>query len=262
MTTQGEKIIRYYKGSEGAETAVRLVDLAEQVMRNQKFKLSDFLDPFGIEIAETVAANYPGLQVNFDGGYLGAERQRAALVHAEFMGQPFFDIDVVKASWNEQFYHLSHRDVLGALMGLGIKREQLGDLLISAGNVRILTEKAMAQFLLQNFSKIGSANVSCAMDTLEAIVPREERCKEISSTVASLRVDSIAAAGFGFSRSRAAADIAADKLKLNWQSVKNASQLVKEGDILSMRGRGRLEIAEVRGQTKKGRIGVLLKRYI
>ena len=101
-----------------------------------------------------------------------------------------------------------------------------------------------------------------ALDALEAIAPKEERCKEIRATVASLRVDSIAAAGFGSSRSRAAADIAADKLKLNWQSVKNASQTVKEGDVLSMRGRGRLEVAEVRGQTKKGRTGVLLKRYL
>ncbi|MBQ3853662.1 MAG: RNA-binding protein, partial [Anaerovibrio sp.] len=70
-----------------------------------------------------------------------------------------------------------------------------------------------------------------------------------------------AAAGYGSSRSKAASDIAADKLKLNWQPVKNASQSVKEGDVLSMRGRGRLEVVEVRGSTKKGRIGVLLKRY-
>ena len=90
----------------------------------------------------------------------------------------------------------------------------------------------------------------------------EKRCKEIRATVASLRIDSIAASGFGSSRSRAAADIAADKMKLNWQPVKSASQTVKEGDIISMRGRGRLEVAEVRGQTKKGRTVVVLKRYI
>ena len=63
------------------------------------------------------------------------------------------------------------------------------------------------------------------------------------------------------SRSRMATEIAAEKVKLNWQTVKNAAQTIKQGDILSMRGRGRLEVAEVRGQTKKGRIGVLLKRF-
>ena len=74
-------------------------------------------------------------------------------------------------------------------------------------------------------------------------------------------MDSIAAAGFGISRSKAAADIEADKLKLNWQQVKNVSQSVKAGDIISLRGRGRLEVSEIRGQTKKGRIGVSLTRY-
>ena len=257
-----EKIIRYYKGTEGADTAVRLVDIAEQTMKNRKFRQSDFLDPYGIEIAETVAANYEGLRVDFSGGYPGAARQRAIFVHEDFMGTPSFDIVVVRAAWNGQFYRLSHRDVLGALIGLGIERDRLGDLLVSADSARILTDSQMAQFLLQNCIQMGAAAVRCELDSLEAIAPKEERCKEIRATVASLRVDSIAAAGFGSSRSRAAADIAADKLKLNWQSVKNASQTVKEGDVLSMRGRGRLEVAEVRGQTKKGRTGVLLKRYL
>ncbi len=63
------------------------------------------------------------------------------------------------------------------------------------------------------------------------------------------------------SRSKAATEIAADKVKLNWQTVKNSAQSIKEGDVLSMHGRGRLEVAEIRGQTKKGRIGVLLKRF-
>ncbi len=222
---QKEKLIRFYKGTEGEETVVKLVDLAEAVQRSQKFRLSGFLDPYGQEIAETVAANYPGLRVDFGGGYQGAERARAMYIHEDFAGTPAgFDIACLKASWNGQFARLSHRDVLGALMGLGIERDRLGDLLVTADSV--------------------------------------QRCKEIRATVASLRIDSIAASGFGSSRSRAAADIAADKMKLNWQPVKSASQTVKEGDIISMRGRGRLEVAEVRGQTKKGRTVVVLKRYI
>ena len=149
-----------------------------------------------------------------------------------------------------------------ALMGLGIERDRLGDLLVTADSVRILCDSKMAEYLLQNLTKIGAVGVSCEMADLAGIAPREERCKEIRATVASLRIDSIAASGFGSSRSRAAADIAADKMKLNWQPVKSASQTVKEGDIISMRGRGRLEVAEVRGQTKKGRTVVVLKRYI
>lgn len=262
MAEQREKIIRYYRGTEGAEVAERLVDLAEQAQKSQKFRLTNFLDPFGQEIAETVAANYPGLTVDFDGGYEGAERCRALFKEMDFGGTPGFDIKVVCARWNGQFVRLGHRDVLGALMGLGVERDRIGDILATQEDARILCDQKLAPFLIENLTQIGAASVTCSEDELAAIKPREERMKEIRATVASLRVDSIAAAGFGFSRSRAAADIKAEKLKLNWQSVKSASQMVKEGDVLSMRGRGRIEVEEVRGQTKKGRTSVTLRRYL
>ena len=212
--------------------------------------------------AETVAANYPGIRVDFDGGYQGAERQRAMFVDDSFGGNPSFGIVVVKVSWNSQFEHIGHRDVLGALMGQGIERDRIGDILMSGGTARILADEQMGGFLVDNLTQIGHSTVSCELDDLSNIAPREERCKEIRATVASLRVDSIAAAGYGTSRSHAATDIAADKLRLNWQPVKNASQAVKAGDVLSMRGRGRVEVVEIKGQTKKGRTVVVLNRYI
>ncbi len=259
---QKEKIIRFYRGTEEEETAVKLVDLATQALQSQKFRVSAFLSPLGQEIAETVKANFPGIKIDFFGGYHGAERQKALFVDASFESQPAYGIVVVEASWNEKFAHLSHRDVLGSLMGLGIERDCIGDILVTSECAKIIVDKGMADFLLANLTHIGSEAVKCSLGDLAALAPKEERCKEIRATVASMRVDSIAAAGFGTSRSRAVEDIAADKLKINWQAVKSPSQMVKEGDTLSMRGRGRLEVAEVRGQTKKGRTCVFLKRYL
>ena len=101
---QKEKLIRFYKGTEGEETVIKLVDLAEAVQRNQKFRISEFLDPFGQEIAETVAANYGNIRVDFNGGYQGAERARAMFVHDDFAGTPAgFDIMSIRATWNGQF---------------------------------------------------------------------------------------------------------------------------------------------------------------
>ena len=257
-----EKILRFYRGTEGEETAVRLVDLAGQAQRGQNFRLGGFLDPFGQEIAETVAASFRDIRVDFYGGYRGAERQRAAFIHPDFPGTPEFGIAVLAARWEDKFTHLSHRDILGALMSLGLERESFGDIIVTPGTALILTDEKLIPYLRENLARIGETGVRCEEGDIAAIPPREVRCKEIHATVASLRVDSIAAAGFGSSRSRAAQDIAQDKLKLNWQPVKNAAQAVKEGDMLSMRGRGRLEVAEIRGTTKKGRTSVLLKRYL
>ena len=256
-----EKIIRYYKGTEGEEISVKLVDLAYQAQKNHKYKLSGFLSPYEQEIAGTIANSVEDIKVDFDGGYVGAERQRAAFLSNDFEGTPAFEVAVIKAEWNGEFARLSHSDVLGSIMSLGVDREHIGDIIATKESAKILVDKKMAEYFTTNLTQIGGTTVKTTLDELSNIAAKEERIKEIKATVASLRVDSIAAAGFGMSRSKAAVEIEADKVKLNWQSVKNASQVIKEGDVLSMRGRGRLEVAEVRGQTKKGRIGVLLKHY-
>lgn len=261
MQDAREKIIRYYKGTEGESTAVKLVDFAAQAIKNHKCKLTGFLSPFEQEMAGTIANSLGELNVDFYGGYRGAERQRVAFCHVEFQGTPNFEIAVIKAEWNGEFARLGHRDVLGSIMALGVDREFIGDIIATKDFARLLVDRKMCDYFTANLTQIGSTTVKTTVDELENISPKEERTKEIKATVASLRVDSIAAAGFGMSRSKAAQEISAEKIKLNWQTVKNASQSIKAGDILSMRGRGRLEVAEVRGQTKKGRVGVLLKRF-
>ncbi len=261
MQDSREKIIRYYKGTEGEQTAVKLVDFAAQALKNQKYKLSGFLTPFEQNMAETIANSLGNLKVEFDGGFVGAERQRAAFCHEDFEGTPVFEISAIKAEWNGEFARLSHGDILGSIMSLGVDREFIGDIIATKNFARIVVDKKIDDYFIANLTKIGNTAVKTSADELENILPKEERVKEIKATVASLRVDSIAAAGFGMSRSKAATEISAEKVKLNWQTVKNSSQSIKAGDILSMRGRGRLEVAEIRGQTKKGRIGVLLKRF-
>ncbi len=261
MKNSREKIIRYYKGTEGESMAVKLVDFAEQALKNQKYKLSGFLTPFEQSMAETISKTLGGLNVDFDGGFNGAERRRAAFCHEDFAGTPAFEIAVIKAEWNGEFARLSHRDVLGSILSLGVEREVVGDIIATKEFAKILVDKKLVDYFVTNLKRIGDAPVETTLDELSEIAPKEERVKEIKATVASLRADSIAAAGFGMSRSKAATEIAADKVKLNWQTVKNAAQSIKEGDVLSMHGRGRLEVAEIRGQTKKGRISVVLKRF-
>ncbi len=257
-----DKILRYYRGTEGAELAAHLLDLAEGAARNRRFQRGGFVDPYGYTIAETVAAGFLHVKLFANGGYVGAERQRVLFLHEQFRGAPDFQLACLKAVWNDAFYNLSHRDVLGALLGLGIKREVVGDILLQKDHAKIVVDSEMTNFILQNFTKIGSASISVAECALSEIEPKEERCKEIRSTVASMRLDSVASSGFRTSRSRIAADIAAEKVKVNWQPAKNGAQLLKEGDVISMRGRGRVEVAAITGTTKKGRLGILLKRYI
>ena len=257
-----DKILRFYKASGDGELASRLLDAAESALKNRKYKVSEFLDPYGFTIAETVAAHYERLVLKSDGGYVGAERTRAAFVAEEFLGKPDFSLSAFQLSWDSRYYTITHRDVLGALIGLGIKREVIGDIIMNGPSCQIIVDTSMVQYISQNLVKVGAAPVQLAAIMLNAILPREEKVKEIRSTVASLRLDVVAASGFGVSRTKMAEEISADKVKLNWQEVKSSSQPVKAGDIISMRGRGRVEVVEIVGQTKKGRTSILLKRFM
>lgn len=257
-----EKILRYYRATGDHELAARILDVAEAAIRSRRFQVTEFLDPHGYALAETVAAYEDSLKVSAHGGYHSAERVRAAFTCADFRGETAGGIEAMAVEWDVRYYQLSHRDVLGGLMALGIKRGLLGDILMTPDGCQVIVDCTIVPFLLTELQRIGPANVKVRKIELGELQPRPEKVKEIRSTVASLRLDSITAAGFGISRTHAAEEIEAEKVKVNWKDAKNSSQTVKCGDIISLRGRGRVEVIEITGQTKKGRTGVLLKRFM
>ena len=97
---------------------------------------------------------------------------------------------------------------------------------------------------------------------LSELQPKEEKIKEVRTTVASMRLDSIASSGFSTSRTKVVEAIKAGLVQVNWQPAKGPAQEVKEGDVISLRGRGRMQIEGITGTSKKGRIGVHLKRFM
>lgn len=257
-----EKILRYFKASGDEQLAARLLDLCEGANKSRKFRVSEFLDPHAYNVAEIVAANFENVKVVADGGFRNAERVKAAFVSEDFYGQPDFGMAYFLVAWDKRYYDLSHRDVLGAFMGTGCKRETLGDIVFVPEGCQLVVEKAMVNYLNSNLLEIGSAPVTLKEIDASELLQKEEKVKLINATVADLRLDAVAAAGYGVSRSHMAEEIKSLNVKLNWQEAKKPALAVNEGDVISFRGRGRVEVAEVKGTTKKGRISVTLKRYI
>lgn len=180
----------------------------------------------------------------------------------DFFGQPDFGLVCFKVEWDKRYYELSHRDILGAFMGLGCKREILGDIIFVPEGAQFVADKSFTDYIISNLTQIGAAPVSLTEITEADLLQKEEKVKVISATVAALRLDAVAAAGYGVSRSRMADEIKGQNVKVNWKEAKNVAQPVNEGDIISFRSRGRVEVAEIRGTTKKGRLSITLKRYI
>ncbi len=238
------------------------LDLCEQVFLDVLPKCGPFLNLREQELCATVFRQIEGITFRFDGGYRGAERKRG-IVLPDFYGADPIDTKISAVLLQGKFpTDISHRDFLGAVLATGIDRLKVGDILLVEGGAQVILDRDLVFYLKQNLFKIGSYPVELAEIDLEQIVSSCEKVKEIKTTVSSLRLDAVAAAGFGMSRTAMAREIKAKRVKLNWQETDSPSEAVKEGDIISIRGRGRVEIAEVGGITKKGRNHLSLKRFL
>lgn len=170
-------------------------------------------------------------------------------------------IAAVRATYFEQDA-LTHRDFLGALLGCGVKRETIGDIYVAEGSCDFLVTREILPYLLQNFCSAGRTRLHLACIEIEQVRVPEQKCKRIRDTVSSLRLDGVAAAGFCISRGKAADYIAAGKCEWNYAPCLKGDRLVQQGDVISIRGLGKLRLAEVGGSTKKGRTAIVVERYL
>jgi RNA-binding protein YlmH len=185
------------------------------------------------------------------GGYADAERLKVGFLGYEY--ECDFPIVCVKVSYNEQFSRrLSHRDFLGSLMGLGIVRDKIGDIILDSGFAAVYVDEDIADYICTSLDRVGHTKVSTEIAT--DFKPRVAESTERRLTVASLRLDAVLGGAFNISRGKVADLIRAEKAFVNWQCVTNGSKLVGDGDMLTLRGCGRVRLNEVVGTTKKDRV--------
>ena len=157
---------------------------------------------------------------------------------------------------------LTHRDILGSLMGLGITREKLGDILILEGKCQVVVLREALPILLSQWESAGRWKVSVGEIPLSALTPRPPTVKTVRDTVSALRLDAVLAAGFSTSRSKAADFISAGRVSINHRECMKGDRTVNEGDVLTCRGLGKCVVKEVLGASRKGRIMLVLERYV
>ena len=158
---------------------------------------------------------------------------------------------------------LTHRDILGALMGLGITREVLGDILLpEAGICQVVVLREAAPILLSQWEGAGRYKVSLSELPLDKLTPTPAQVRTIRDTVATPRLDAVTAAGFSLSRGKAAGLIAAGKVALNHRECLKADRQVNEGDVITCRGLGKCVVKEAPGTSKKGRTFLVIERYV
>lgn len=234
-----------------------ILDIAERSKRSYRALYSTFLDDRQLAMCEAALKSNKAEDFKPLGGYDGAERQVIAfgLSHDEYSEPPFSAVVFNYPADRE----LSHRDFLGSLMALGIKRELLGDILVGKGRTAVFVMNA-ALPLVMEMTKVGSCGVKITDDFTEDDIPEQEY-DEIHSTVASLRLDAVVATAFRISRDKAAELIRQKGVNHNRVMTFSPSDRVSEGDRFSVRGFGKFALSEIGGQSKKDRIFITVRKY-
>lgn len=199
------------------------------------------------------------------GGYEGAERQMLVYLPEYLEKESLYDEDSPLVCLRATFYGgdtPSHRDFLGALMGEGIARQTVGDICVGKGQCDFFVSAEIAPYILQNFTGAGRTKVHLERIPLSDVSVPEPETREIRDTVASVRLDSIISSGFRIGRSAAAQYVNAGKVAVDGLPCEKPDKAVDEGSKVSVRGLGKIKLKSINGQTKKGRISVVIDRYI
>ncbi|MEG6566208.1 YlmH/Sll1252 family protein [Thermoanaerobacterium saccharolyticum] len=243
-------------------STARLSDIINWVQKNRRDRFTDFLSMKDQKILLKLIAKHDDIDCRFDGGFKEAER-KIACIYPSFL--PIYDgehFNVIKGiRINGDLIKLSHRDVLGSLLGLGIKREKIGDIIKRQEICDVIVHNDIADYVLMTLKKIGREKVIVSSIGLDEVIEPTIEYEDIKTTVASIRLDSIIASGFKISRTKASEMIKAGLTEVNWETNMSPSFEVKEEDIMSLRGYGRIKLQEVLGTSRKGRVYVHILKY-
>ena len=193
------------------------------------------------------------------GGYQNAERNMLGFAppgRDEPLVYDDFPIVLLAITYNGRFSRqLTHRDFLGAALGLGLDRGKIGDIQLTESGAVMYMASEVAGYITDNLHEVGRTAVTAAAYTGTAGIEATGKSKRI--TAASLRLDAVVSAAFHLSRSKAASLIESEKVFVNWAVAKKTLQLAI-GDIVTIRGLGRIRVDDVLGATKKDRVAVMI----
>lgn len=251
------RLTNHIKDIELKNKMFKLIDKANTCLKNYEAKSTEFMNPFETKNAMDIINSESDLKYHSDGGYEGAERSVLSIF-------PFYmeyeDIEApikfIQIDGNFKFRNVSHKDYLGSILGLGIKREKIGDILIHDDFCQVVVSSDICDYIVMNLTKVATNTVKVKEINREDLKTSEKKYKDISFTVSSDRLDCVISGIYNISRQESLKYINAERVHLNYEKITSASKTVSSGDLISVRGKGRSEVVEIGGETRKGRTRV------
>lgn len=250
-----ESLLNLARNADERLFAARCLDYVHAVVKAKKaVVLTGFLDPGQAGLLEDICQGFGGARVLLWGGYREAERRRALVVARDNQWyEEDYKVEILQIVPLRTDSLPGHRDYLGSLMGLGINRDKIGDIVRQEKGAAIFAAGEILPFLLQNLNKVGRYPVTVQLSDEAEFKFRAPELIEKVVTAASPRLDALIGKAFNLSRADSTLLVQQGKVFQNWRQQVNPAKLVVEGDVISCRGRGRFRVVRCAGMTKKAR---------
>ncbi len=265
---QKHEIIKKYQDSEDKIFVSRLLDKINERDNKNRISTTDFLNIHERAIAEDILKKEKIQNYLFSGGFEEAERT-ILIFYPEKLEKEYIEkqlknwisvIRIILPKYNEKY---SHREYLGGIMKLGVKREKIGDIIVYENGADIIVCQDIADYLkqeLSNLTRFSKANID--LKEINEIKTTDIKTKEVIIIVPSYRIDAIVAEVIHTSRSKAIDVINEERVFVNGHVYKDGAKSAKIGDKITIRGKGRFEILEELGNTKKENIKLKIMTYL
>lgn len=221
--------------------------------------LTHFLNPRQQYILSTLVNGDSELKLKFQGGYPGAEMQRAVIYPGYVDSNDLdFEINLFDIDYPRKFTQLHHGQILGSILGAGIDRDVLGDIITDGDHWQFFITADMSRYVVVQVDRMGKIKVRLnQLDLADHLAPLDA-WEEESTTLSSTRLDNVVATGFHLSRHHAKELIEAGRIQLNWNDFSRPDYQLEHQDIISVCGFGRVRLTSVNGVTKKDKLKVTL----
>lgn len=264
-----QKILSEHKKQEDKILLAQILDKIEFSKQREKLEYTDFLDMYQVALVKSFLKKIEFENCVLYGGFENAER-KVLIIYPEKYNMNMVEknfskvIKVIRIALNdEEKGSYTHRNYLGGIVKLGMKREKVGDILVSDDGADILVKEETAETLKQGLGTLTRfENSKIELVELDDLKEQEIKLEELSIIVPSLRLDNFVSDLAKTSRSKAVQIIDSERVFINGQNETKASKQIKLNDVITIRGKGRFVVKEFSGTTRSGRTVVKIEKYV
>ena len=264
-----QQILKEYKKQDDKMCLSQILDKVEFSKSKQKIEYSYFLDMYQVALVENFFRKIKFDNYKLYGGYEDAER-KIAIIYPEKYNEEMLQknynkiLKVVKIILpDEEKGKYTHRNYLGGIVKLGLKREKVGDIIVHEDGADIVTLVEFANVLKEELPSLTRfQNSKIEIEEIKNIRKLELKVEEVKIIVPSLRLDNIVSDLARTSRSKASEIISQERVFINGQNETKNSKQIKLNDVITIRGKGRFVVKEFAGTTRSGRTIVVIEKYV